>query len=348
MNDYLEVARQGRNDWWRYLISFPGIILSWLFVGSIPVLMLMVYVSVDGDPATNLVGTRFVGIPLVVEFLVNMLTFIPFIVATLLAVRFIHVRSLRTLITSEAHIRWGRIFAGAAAWLTIAALVSVVEALLYPGRYVLTFQPVALIIFAVVALILIPIQTSAEELLFRGYLLQWIGLRLKNKWILSLINGILFFLPHSVNPEMATNSLLIGLGYFAMGFFLTLITLKDNGMELALGMHAANNLFSVLFANYTVTALPSPALFTIQTLDPVYSLIALVVGMVLFYLIFFSLLVPKPPDAHSEKDRRKPEQDSRFRQNILQASPAQDEVQHALHCPGGGQDLDSVLDGRRE
>jgi MFS superfamily sulfate permease-like transporter len=74
-----------------------------------------------------------------------------------------------------------------------------------------------------------------------------------------------------------------------MGFFLTLITLKDNGMELALGMHAGNNLFSVLFANYTVTALPSPALFTIQTLDPAYGLIALVVGMLVFYLIFFRL-----------------------------------------------------------
>jgi membrane protease YdiL (CAAX protease family) len=287
MSDYLEAARQGRNDWWRYLISFPAILISWLMVGTIPVLLLMAYVSIDGDPVTSFSGTGFVGIPRVLEFLATMLTFIPLIVATLLAVRFIHARSLQTLITGETHIRWGRVFAGAGVWLVIAALVSMVEALFYPGRYILTFQPAALIVFAVVALIFIPLQTSAEELLFRGYLLQWIGLRLKNKWLLSLLNGALFFLPHIANPEMATNSILVGLGYFAMGFFLTLITLKDNGMELALGMHAGNNLFSVLFANYTVTALPSPALFTIQTLDPVYSLIALVVGMFLFYLVFF-------------------------------------------------------------
>jgi membrane protease YdiL (CAAX protease family) len=300
MGDYLEVARQGRNDWWRYLISFPGILISWFMLGTIPILLLMAYVSLDGDPVTRLSGTHFVGIPLVVEFFVNMLTFIPLIMATPLAVRFIHVRSLRTLITGEARIRWGRIFAGAGAWLLIAALVSIVEALLYPGRYVLAFQPVALIIFAIVALILMPIQTSAEELLFRGYLLQWIGLRLKNKWLLSLLNGVLFFLPHIVNPEMVTNSILVGLGYFAMGFFLTFITLKDNGMELALGMHAGNNLFSVLFANYTVTAVPSPALFTIQTLDPVYSLIALIVGMVLFYLIFFRITRTETAKPHNE------------------------------------------------
>jgi membrane protease YdiL (CAAX protease family) len=218
-----------------------------------------------------------------------MSSFIPFLVMVLLAVRFIHDRPVKTLISAEAHIRWRRILAGAGVWLLIAALLSLVEALLYAGRYVLTFQPVRLLLFAVLALILIPIQTSAEELFFRGYLLQWIGLRLKNKWLLSLLNGILFFLPHTANPEMASGSILIGLGYFVMGFFLALITIQDNGMELALGMHAANNLFAGLFANYEVTALPSPSLFTVQFLDPVYSLVSLIVGTVLFYLIFFRI-----------------------------------------------------------
>jgi MFS superfamily sulfate permease-like transporter len=86
---------------------------------------------------------------------------------------------------------------------------------------------------------------------------------------------------------MATNSLLIGLGYFAMGFFFSLITLRDQGIELALGVHAANNLFAGLFANYEVSALPSPSLFTVQTLDPAYGLISLVVGMIVFYIVFF-------------------------------------------------------------
>lgn len=287
MNDYLEIARQGKNDWWRYLISFPGILLIWFVLGSIPVLMLMTYVSLDNDPATSVSGTGFSGIPVVVEFLFTMSSFIPFLLATFLAVRFIHDRPVKTLVTGKASIRWGRMFAGAGVWFLIAALLAVVEALLYPGRYVLTFQPVTLLIFALAALVLIPIQTSAEEFFFRGYLLQWMGLRLKNIWLLSILNGVLFFLPHAVNPEMATNSLLIGLGYFAMGFFLALITLQDQGMELALGMHAANNLFAALFANYTVTSLPSPSLFTVQTLDPVYSLVSLIIGLILFYALFF-------------------------------------------------------------
>jgi uncharacterized protein len=298
MSDYLEIAKHGRNDWWWYLISFPAILAIWLVVGSIPVILLMAYVSMDNDPATSFSGTGFVGIPVIPEFLITMSSFIPFLVATFLAVRFIHARPLKTLVTSEMRIRWERIFAAAGVWLFIAALLSVVESFLYPGRYVLTFQPVTWLIFAIFALILIPIQTSAEEFFFRGYLLQWMGLRLKNQWLLSLLNGALFFLPHAANPEMATNSILIGLGYFVMGFFLTFITLQDHGIELALGMHAANNLFAGLFANYVVTSLPSPSLFTVQIIDPVYSFVSLIVGMIVFYIIFFHTTrsgTAKPP-----------------------------------------------------
>jgi membrane protease YdiL (CAAX protease family) len=287
MSDYLEVARTGRNEWWRYLISFPGILLIWFIIGGIPVVLFGTYLMLDGNPDTGLSATGFVGVSLAVNFLVNVLTFIPFIAATLLAVRFVHARSLRTLITGEAQIRWKRMFVGAGVWFVIAALTAIVESLLYPGRYTLTFQPVSLLLFAILALIFIPMQASAEELFFRGYLLQWIGLRLKNKWVLASLNGALFFLPHMVNPEMGTDALLMGLGYFAMGFFFALITLQDHGLELAIGMHTANNLFTTLFANYTITALPSPSLFTIQTLDPLYALVSVVVGMLVFCLILF-------------------------------------------------------------
>ena len=287
MNNYLEIARTGKNEWWRYAISLTTILTIWFVIGAIPVILLLAYVMMDGDTATNFTATGFTGISVLLDFSATMLTFFPFIAATIFSVRAIHARPLQTLITAAPHIRWNRLFAGAGTWFTLAVLISFTEAMLYPGRYVLSFQPILLLIYFVIAIILIPIQTSAEEFFFRGYLLQWMGLRLKNKWILSLINGILFFIPHIANPEMSTNGVLMGLGYFAFGFFACLITLQDNGMELALGMHAANNLFSALFANYTVTALPSPALFTVQTLDPAYGLISTTIGMIIFYLILF-------------------------------------------------------------
>lgn len=293
MNDYLEIARTGKNDWWRYLISLPGILGTWLIVGSIPVVILTFYLLYDGDPSTGINGSSFTGISVLLDFTVTMLTFFPFIIATLLAVRFIHARRLKTLITAAPRIRWMRLLAGAGMWLVLAALISLIEAMLFPGRYALTFHPLLLLSYALIALILIPIQTSAEELFFRGYLMQWIGLRLKNKWMLAFIIGVLFFLPHAVNPEMTSNPVLMGLGYFAFGFFAALITLQDHGMELALGLHAANNLFSI-FANYTVTALPSPSLFTIQTLDAGYGLASSILAMIVFYVIFFGRRSKQP------------------------------------------------------
>jgi uncharacterized protein len=108
----------------------------------------------------------------------------------------------------------------------------------------------------------------------------------QNIWVLSCISGLLFGLPHLLNPEASVNFPLLGFYYFAFGFFLAFITLRDGRLELALGAHAANNLFSVIIANYKITALPSPSLFTIQVLDAVYSVSAAILGMVIFLYLF--------------------------------------------------------------
>ena len=122
MSNYLEVARIGKNEWWRYLISFPAVLVIWLIVGSIPVILLMTYVSIDADPATSFSGAGFAGVPVVLEFLITVSSFIPLLMATLLAIRFIHARPLKTLVTGESQIRWRRIFAGIDSRFPIAGL----------------------------------------------------------------------------------------------------------------------------------------------------------------------------------------------------------------------------------
>ncbi len=113
--------------------------------------------------------------------------------------------------------------------------MSVVEALLYPGRYVWTLDLQHLFPFVFLALFFIPIQTSAEELFFRGYILQGFGLRLRNIWVLSAISGLLFGLPHLLNPEASVNYPLFGFYYFAFGFSLAYITLRDGRSGTGIG-----------------------------------------------------------------------------------------------------------------
>ena len=296
MKSYLDLAREGKNDWWRYLIGYPSIIIIWFVVGAIPVVVLAVAVSLDNDPQTNLAQSGFAGINPLLNFTVNVFNFLPFILATFMVVSLLHRRHPRTLITPASKINWGRIIAGAGVWAVLAALVAAVEALLYPGRYTFTPNLARLLPFALLAVLFLPIQTSSEEIFFRGYILQGLGLKTKNTWILCVLSGILFTLPHLVNPEVTVNAFLVPLFYFFFGAFATLVTIRDNSLELALGMHMGNNLFTTLFANYTISALASPSLFTINEFDAVYNVIAPLVQMMIFYFLFFKVW-PKREEA---------------------------------------------------
>ena len=294
MNQYLDAARKGKNEWWRYLSAIFLILVMWQLVGAMPTLGLLLALSLDNDPATTVNATGPVGVSTTASFVVFMLASLFFLAGIWMAVRGIHGRPLRSLVTAQGGLAWKRLFQGFLVWGTIASLTSLLEALLYPGRYQLTLDLPRFIPFVFIALLLVPIQTSTEELFFRGYLLQGFGLRLRNPWLLSLISGLFFGLPHLLNPEASSNYLLMGLYYIATGAVLAYITLRDGRLELALGMHAANNLFSTLLANYKITVLPSPSLFTIQELDPVFSVIAALVGLGIFLWIFLGPLARHP------------------------------------------------------
>ena len=56
-------------------------------------------------------------------------------------VRWIHGRSLLTVVTPEARVDWARMARAAAVWVVFAALTAVVEHLLFPDRYYLSFDP---------------------------------------------------------------------------------------------------------------------------------------------------------------------------------------------------------------
>jgi membrane protease YdiL (CAAX protease family) len=69
---------------------------------------------------------------------------------------------------------------------------------------------------------------------------------------------------------------------------LAVATLRDGRLELAIGLHAVNNVFLALLANYDGSALATESVFTATELDPAYSLAALVAGSCLFYWWIFN------------------------------------------------------------
>jgi membrane protease YdiL (CAAX protease family) len=285
MNAFLALVRCGKNEWWRYLLGIVLILSMWQIVGALPTITLLVWVMASGGFRGSLDPSNLPGVDPTINFVVLMLASVFFILGIYLAVRFVHRRPFLSLVTPARTIAWGRLFQGFGVWLALAGLTSGLEALLYPGRYAWTFDPARFVPFVFLALVLVPIQTSAEELFFRGYLLQGIGLQVRNIWMLSAISGSLFMLPHLLNPEAATNYGLMALYYFSMGVFLAYLTLRDGRLELALGIHAANNLFSALVANYPNSVMPSPSLFTVGVLDAVYSVPVALAAMAICVLL---------------------------------------------------------------
>lgn len=274
-NQFLAQAQSGKNAWWRYLVGILTVMLIWQVGGGL--LILPVLAANQGKLPTEKSP---------VNFALFLSGFAFLLLGTWLVNRLWHGRSVLSLTTPFGHVNWRRVFWGVALWSVAMAIVAMVEALLYPGRYVLNPNPASIVPYFLLGLILIPLQTSAEEYFFRGYLLQASGRLVRNPIILSIINGALFALPHLANPEVGVMGMAVSVAFYAaMGFFLAWLTLRSQTLELALGIHAANNFFTGIFANYVTSALPTESLFIIQTLDPVFGLVSFFGAAIAVYFV---------------------------------------------------------------
>ncbi len=283
---FLNLPSLGKNGALRWIGGTLIILFLWFIVGSIfslPFFLISGMNFFTGDLKTGDPFWIYLGVSVGFLFIW---------IGLWLVMRFIHQRAFRTLTTPAPKINWTRLAQGFGVWLALVVLAQIVEFVIYPERAQFTFDPAKWFFFLPFVLILTPIQTSAEELLFRGYWLQGVGRRTKNVIVLCLVNGILFALPHMLNPEVTANpgsALLFFFIYAITGAAFALFTLRDNGLELALGAHAANNLFGLVI-NYQDSALTIPSLITTPTLDAPFGLVALIVICIAFYFIVFRVL----------------------------------------------------------
>lgn len=263
---FAALSQRGKNDWWRYLLAILLLLFFWVGVGSL----------------SNLVAVGNLQ-NFLVDYLKLMWSFLTGLVGLVLAVQWIHRRSSLTLITPREHIDWRRIAQGAG----LCFLLILVTLVLPPWSYRLNWNPSQFFLFLPFALILTPLQTTMEEMVFRGYILQASWRINRHPLFLIGFNSLLFMLAHFANPEMGVNFFLGALFYLLTGVFLSWITLWDNKLELALGVHAATNLFAFLGVTYPHAAVPTPALFISSSIDPLSTLASEVVVSILFILILF-------------------------------------------------------------
>lgn len=251
---YIAQAFNVLHDWWRYFIGTILIIIA-SFIGQVPyTVVIMGKMIQDGDDFTNIDQAAMMSVlePNLNLFLL-LLSFAIGLIGLFIIVKALHNQTITHLTTAREKIDWKRIIFSFFFWGILSSSMVLFDYYSNPDDYVNNFELNRFIILAIIAIVLIPFQTSFEEYLFRGYLMQGIGVVTKNKWAPLLITSLIFGLLHIANPEVEKLGYTIMIYYIGTGLFLGIITLMDEGMELALGFHAANNLFTALLvtANWT-------------------------------------------------------------------------------------------------
>jgi membrane protease YdiL (CAAX protease family) len=176
----------------------------------------------------------------------------------------------------------------------VAALVWTVISLLWmiyslksdPGNFRLNNTSNSLIILAVLALTLIPFQAAFEEILFRGYLMQGFAVWARNRWVPIIFTSVLFGLMHGLNPEVKQYGFMTMMPqYIFFGMVFAVLTMFDDGIEMAIGAHAANNIFLSILITHDDMALQTPAMYEQIEIYPWKEFGGLVVMSVIFLAI---------------------------------------------------------------
>ncbi|GAA4301810.1 CPBP family intramembrane glutamic endopeptidase [Aestuariibaculum suncheonense] len=252
---YIAQAFNTLHDWWRYIVGVVIVVIA-VTLGQIPfTVTVIVKMNMEGENMMELNQSNMMSYlePNLNLFLM-LLSFAVGLIALLVVVKYLHKQSFTQLTTSRKQIDWKRFWFIFFFWGVISSGMVLADYYMAPENYEINFKLVPFVILSVIAIIFVPLQTSFEEYLFRGYLMQGIGVVVKNKWVPLIITSVVFGLLHIANPEVDKLGPMIMVYYIGTGLFLGIMTLMDEGMELSLGFHAANNLFTALLVTADWTA----------------------------------------------------------------------------------------------
>ena len=258
---YIKQAFNSKHNWWLYLAGL-AIIFIVVLLGQIPYAIVLIAKAfesgVDIQKLESSEAMRLLESNL--NLFLLLLSYAAGFLAVLFVVKTLHKQSIRSLTTSRTKIDWKRFWFAFLFWGIISSGFVLVDHYMNPENYEFNFKLVPFLILVAIAIVLVPLQTSFEEYLFRGYLMQGIGVLCKNRWLPLIITSVAFGLLHIANPEIEKLGYILLVHYIGTGFFLGIITLMDEGLELALGFHAANNLFTALLVTADWTAFQTNSL----------------------------------------------------------------------------------------
>lgn len=277
---FIQQAYTGKIGRWKYVIP------AFLFFGIMGLNIL--FSILMGIDQSKLIADQIAKDGKNFTFFTLLMPFAVFLVLLFLYVKFVHKQSITSLTTSRKQIDWSRV---GFSFMLVAVFITgmlFIDQIFRPESYELNFNLSQFLPLAALAIILVPIQTSFEEYMFRGYLMQGFGVIFKYRGVALALTSIIFGLMHFANPEVSKIGSIIMISYIGTGFLLGIMTLMDEGLELALGFHAGNNLITALLVTADWTAFQTDSVY-IYTGEPSANFDVLIPVFIIYPVYIFIL-----------------------------------------------------------
>lgn len=286
---YFQKAFEGLNHFWRYIITIVLVIVFSQVLGSIPIMTVyLLKTTASGMPSTAANPLDFIswGINPNAGLLLLIFPFAMGLLGLWIGIRFVHAKPMISILTGYSSIRRSRIAQGFLFWFLLMGISLVFHLIVEKKNFSFQLQPILFIQLLIVAFFFLPLQTSFEEIFFRGYLMQGFGLVFRNRLLPLILTSAVFGLLHFFNPEVKEFGFWLTMPqYIGWGLLLGLLVVLDDGLELPLGIHAANNIFISLFVTHKSSALQTPSLFRAVSINPAYDLVEFFLMATLFLIL---------------------------------------------------------------
>lgn len=284
---FIEQGFDKKNHFGKYILgSFIVIMVS--LIGQMPWMLAIYFKTVIQDkkqfPTDDSTMMRVLDSNLTLFMLT--LSFAFGLFALFFVIKFFHKQTILSVTTSRPKVDWNRILFSFSIWSIFTLIITLIAYNTTPELFIFNFETVPFLTLLLVGMIMIPIQTSCEEYLFRGYLMQGFANLSKNKWFPLLMTSIIFGSLHLMNPEVDKMGFSIMIYYIGTGLFLGVLTLMDEGLELSLGFHAANNLVGALLITADWTVFQTNSILIDKSEPDIFSSILLPVFIVYPILLF--------------------------------------------------------------
>ena len=283
---FINQAYKGDNTWWRVLIT--TLLTTGIFIANFIMFFLMSKEQMDE------VYKKMGDIHGIKSLIINLSPFIFLLALLFFLVRFLHKRSILSLTTSRSRVDYKRIFFsfGLIVFLTIVGFA--VSYSFDNSQIIWNFNPLRFTILFIISIAMFPFQIGFEEYLFRGFLMQQIGIAVKNRWFPLLFTSVVFGLFHSANPEVYKMGFGVMAFYIGTGFLLGIMTLMDESLELALGFHFGNNLMAALLITSDFSAIQTDAIFKYSGIENSNDILnEMIVSILIVYPIILFIFAKK-------------------------------------------------------